>query len=354
MTGPGARKQADQMSQSGSIDDADLSALSARAGQTDEADVVFEAGNLGRSRETFNGEETIVASSPVNRTPACLEAHLIVIAHPLEHCLGRRYSLKPGAVLEVGRTADAEIGFPEVPSISRRHARVSYLAEGVCLEDLGSRNGTFLNNHLVQGREALQSGDRFQIGAVVFKFLLEEDAEHAYHEAIHQMVICDGLTDLFNRRKFQEEFDREFVRARRYGRPLSLILFDVDHFKRINDTVGHLAGDAVLKGIARIVKELTRREQVVARIGGEEFAVLCPETPVGGAEALAEKLRAAFETEIIEIPGHTSLSVTCSFGVADVKPRMDTSSALFTTADRALYQAKSAGRNRVVTITTTA
>src|SRR5581483_11964410 len=133
VTGPGARKQADQMSQYGSIDDADLSALSARAGQTDEADVVFEAGNLGRSRETFNGEETIVASSPVNRTPACLEAHLIVIAHPLEHCLGRRYSLKPGAVLEVGRTADAEIGFPEVPSISRRHARVSYLAEGVCL-----------------------------------------------------------------------------------------------------------------------------------------------------------------------------------------------------------------------------
>jgi len=337
--GPGARRL---------VSDPSHALDSGRARQNGVAD-------SGSAERSFNGEETIVASSPLHRTAARLEAHLIVIAHPLEHCLGRRYSLKPGTVLEVGRAADAEIGFPEVPSISRRHARVSYLNDGgVCLEDIGSRNGTFLNNHLVQGRESLQSGDRFQIGAVVFKFLLEEDAEHAYHEAIHQMVICDGLTDLFNRRKFQEEFDREFTRARRYIRPLSLILFDVDHFKRINDSVGHLAGDAVLQGIARIVKEATRREQVVARIGGEEFAVLCPETPVGGAEALAEKLRAAFATEIIEIPGQAALSVTCSFGVADLQPRMENSNALFSTADRALYQAKSAGRNRVVTITSAA
>jgi len=330
--GPGARKL---------VSDPSLDLDSGRASQ----------GGFSESAErSFNGEETIVASSPLHKAAAHLEAHLIVIAHPLEHCLGRRYSLKPGTVLEVGRAADAEIGFPEVPSISRRHARVSYLAEGVCLEDIGSRNGTFLNNHLVQGREALQSGDRFQIGAVVFKFLLEEDAEHAYHEAIHQMVICDGLTDLFNRRKFQEEFDREFTRARRYGRPLSLILFDVDHFKRINDSVGHLAGDAVLQGIARVVKEITRREQVVARIGGEEFAVLCPETAVEGASALAEKLRAAFAAEIMEVPGHSALSITCSFGVADVKPRMENSNTLFNVADRALYQAKADGRNCVVTI----
>jgi two-component system, cell cycle response regulator len=336
VNGPGARKL---------VSDPSHALESGPASQSSYAE---GAASADRS---FNGEETIVASSPLHRAVGHLEAHLIVIAHPLEHCLGRRYSLKPGTILEVGRAADAEIGFPEVPSISRRHARVSYLAEGVCLEDIGSRNGTFLNNHLVQGRESLQSGDRFQIGAVVFKFLHEEDAEHAYHEAIHQMVICDGLTDLFNRRKFQEEFDREFTRSRRYQRPVSLILFDVDHFKRINDSVGHLAGDAVLQGIARMVKELTRREQVVARIGGEEFAVLCPETPVSGAEALAEKLRAAFATEIIDIPGQTQLSVTCSFGVADLQPRMENSSALFTTADRALYQAKAAGRNLVVTIT---
>jgi diguanylate cyclase (GGDEF)-like protein len=333
VNGPGARKL---------VSDPSLALDSGRASQRAYSD---------SAERSFNGEETIVASSPLHRAAGHLEAHLIVIAHPLEHCLGRRYSLKPGTVLDVGRAADAEIGFPEVPSISRRHARVSYLSEGVCLEDIGSRNGTFLNNHLVQGREWLQSGDRFQIGAVVFKFLMEEDAEHAYHEAIHQMVICDGLTDLFNRRKFQEEFEGEYNRARRYGRPLSLILFDVDHFKRINDSVGHLAGDAVLQGIARLVKEITRREQVVARIGGEEFAILCPETPVDGATALAEKLRAAFAAEIIEIPGHNSISITCSFGVADVKPRMENSTALFTTTDRALYQAKAEGRNRVITIT---
>ena len=117
----------------------------------------LEADSTPPSREPFNGEETIVASSPLLRSNPCLEAHLIVIAHPSEQCLGRRYTLTPGNVLEVGRSADAEIGFPEVPSISRRHARVSYLAEGVCLEDLGSRNGTFLNNRLVQGRERLRA-----------------------------------------------------------------------------------------------------------------------------------------------------------------------------------------------------
>jgi diguanylate cyclase (GGDEF)-like protein len=300
-----------------------------------------------RPREAFNGEETIVASSPLLRSNACLEAHLIVIAHPVEQCLGRRYSLKPGNVLEVGRSADAEIGFPEVPSISRRHARISYLSEGVCLEDLGSRNGTFLNNRLAQGRERLHSGDRFQIGTVVFKFLMEEDAEHAYHEAIHQMVMCDGLTELFNRRHFQEVFEHEFVRARRYGRPLGLILFDVDHFKRINDTLGHLGGDFVLKGLSRLARTLTRAEEIVARIGGEEFGVLCPETPLTGVRQLAEKLRAAFEVEVFECPGG-SLSVTCSFGVADIRPWMQAPVELFTTADRALYQAKAQGRNLVV------
>jgi two-component system cell cycle response regulator len=306
-----------------------------------------EADSTPPSREPFNGEETIVASSPLLRSNPCLEAHLIVIAHPSEQCLGRRYTLTPGIALEVGRSADAEIGFPEVPSISRRHARVSYLAEGVCLEDLGSRNGTFLNNRLVQGRERLQSGDRFQIGTVVFKFLMEEDAEHAYHEAIHQMVMCDGLTDLFNRRHFQEEFEREFVRARRYGRPLGLILFDVDHFKKINDTLGHLGGDAVLKGLSRLSRELTRHEEIVARIGGEEFAVLSPETPLSGVRQLAEKLRGAFEGELIECPGG-NLSVTCSFGAADLRPWMTAPVELFTAADRALYQAKAQGRNRVV------
>lgn len=299
-------------------------------------------------RDSFNGEETIIASSPLARSQPvpCLEAHLIVIAHPLEQCLGRRYSLTPGTVLEVGRSADAEIGFPEVPSISRRHARVMYLSEGVCLEDLGSRNGTFLNNHPVSGRERMQSGDRFQIGTVVFKFLLEADAEHAYHEAIHQMVISDGLTDLFNRRKFQEEFEREVVRARRYGRPLALILFDVDHFKRINDTLGHLSGDNVLKGLARLARQLTRQEEIVARIGGEEFAVLCPETALIGARALAEKLRAAFEMEFFPYSGG-KLSVTCSFGVAELMPGMKSSADLFAVADRLLYDAKAAGRNRV-------
>ncbi|MPZ20007.1 MAG: diguanylate cyclase [Luteitalea sp.] len=275
------------------------------------------------------------------------EANLIVIAHPDPRSLGRRYRVTPGSVLEIGRSLQTEISFPEVPSISRRHARLTYRDDVIMLADLGSRNGTYLNEEQVVEARPLQSGDRFQVGAVVFKFLHEADTENAYHEAIYELVIRDGLTNLYNRRKFQQELEREFARARRYGRALALVLFDVDHFKRINDTFGHLGGDAVLRGLARAVEELIRQEQVLARVGGEEFAVLCPETNADGARALAEKLRKVIERLAFSGSGTTS-RITCSFGVAVLEDSMPHPDGLYAAADRALYLAKAGGRNHVV------
>jgi two-component system, cell cycle response regulator len=275
------------------------------------------------------------------------EANLIVIAHPNQAMLGRRYRITSEAPLEVGRSSEVALSFPEVPSISRRHARLTLVDGEVRLEDLGSRNGTFLNDEPMATSRLLASGDRFQVGTVVFKFLHEEDAENAYHEAIYNLVIRDGLTNVFNRRRFHEEIDREFQRARRYGRPLAVVLLDVDHFKRINDTYGHVSGDTVLRLLAHAVESLLRPEQLVARVGGEEFVVLCPETTLEGASTLAERLRVAIETLELTSRG-CKIPVTCSFGVAELQPGMRSADELYAAADHAMYLAKSAGRNRVM------
>ena len=276
-----------------------------------------------------------------------LEADVILIAHPEHRRLGNRFRLSPGGNLEIGRSPTAQVSLPEVPSLSRSHARLRFAGNRVVLEDLGSRNGTFVNDRQVQGGPVeLRSGDRFQVGSVHFKFLHERDVEHAYHEAIYQMVMRDGLTEVYNQRKFQEEATREFARAQRHARPLVRVLLDIDHFKQVNDTYGQLCGDAVLKQLAGRVAALLRPEQIFARLGGEEFGILCPETGLEGATALAEKLRELFEREPFQT-GPSVLGVTCSFGVAELAREMGALDDLVAAADRALYRAKRDGRNRV-------
>lgn len=276
-----------------------------------------------------------------------LEANVILIAHPENARLGTRYRLVSGSTLEIGRADNVEISLPEVRSISRSHARLRYQGRKVTVEDAGSTNGTFVNDQRVDGPTLLRSGDRFQVGSVHFKFLHEQDVEHAYHEAIYQMVMRDGLTEALNQRKFHEELAREFARAERHDRPLTLVLFDLDSFKDVNDTHGHLCGDMVLKQVAASVREHIRSEQVFARLGGDEFAVLCPETQLEGGQALAEKLRDRL-AELTFAREGAIFSVTCSFGLAERDATMGTDQALFEAADRALYVAKGAGRNRVV------
>ena len=129
--------------------------------------------------------------------------------------LGRRYRITADTPLEVGRSSETTLSFPDVPSISRRHARLMFTDGEVWLEDLGSRNGTFLNDEPLRESQQLASGDRFQVGTCVFKFLHEEDAEIDYHEAIYNLVIREGLKIVFNRRIFNDELDREFQLERR-------------------------------------------------------------------------------------------------------------------------------------------
>ncbi len=274
------------------------------------------------------------------------EANIILIAHPKGLGLGTRYRFRPGSTVVLGRAKNVDVSLPEISAISRRHASLTYRIESVILEDLGSTNGTFVNDIRIEQPAVLKSGDRFQIGAVHFKFLQERDVENAYFQAIHEMMVRDGLTQISNKRKFEEEAVREVARARRYNRPLSLLLFDVDHFKAVNDERGHLCGDFVLKEVVRLVSDFFRKEQVFARVGGDEFAVLTPEAHIEGAKILGERLRSRVANHEFDYAG-TTFRVTCSFGIAELGPEMKSPEELYEAADRALYGAKRAGRDKV-------
>jgi diguanylate cyclase (GGDEF)-like protein len=155
----------------------------------------------------------------------------------------------------------------------------------------------------------------------------------------------DGLTQVFNRRYFLEQLDREVSRAKRYRRELSLILFDIDRFKSINDSFGHLAGDYVLKQLATVIKGKIRREDILARYGGEEFAIVLPEIDGANALSFADKVRKLVEKAPFKFED-TKIQVTVSIGVATCDDAAD-AAALIKKADDKLYEAKAAGRNCV-------
>ncbi|MFY9826038.1 MAG: GGDEF domain-containing protein [Thermoanaerobaculia bacterium] len=312
-------------------------------GDSDTDDIDLSPLHESGATQTFEGSSRGSGGSPVHVES---EADVILIAHPESQRLGSRYRLSPGTTLEIGRSAAVGISLPEVMSISRKHARLRYMGPVVTVEDLGSTNGTYVNGQPIHGRTVLRSGDRFQTAAVHFKFLHEADVESAYHLAIYELVARDGLTEIFNKRKFDEELQRELARAQRHQRPLSLIIFDLDEFKTINDTYGHLCGDFILKQVASIARELVRPEQMLARVGGDEFVILAPETTAEGAEAMASRLRdkvASFDHRY----GDIKIAVSCSFGVAELRKEMTAPHDLYQAADDALLLSKRSGRNRV-------
>jgi diguanylate cyclase (GGDEF)-like protein len=168
-------------------------------------------------------------------------------------------------------------------------------------------------------------------------------------ERINAMATTDGLTGLYNRRHFFELTDREFVRCKRYGAPLSVFMIDIDHFKRINDAHGHAAGDRVLTHLAKKLKTLVRDSDIVGRYGGEEFAVLLPETKLETAVKIAERIRKVVENEAAPTDGESGdIKYTLSIGVSAFTQEVRTVAAMFAAADKGLYEAKTLSRNRVV------
>lgn len=246
----------------------------------------------------------------------------------------------------IGRDLDADIPVDD-ESVSRRHCRLMYLDGAWFIEDLRSTNGTYVAGSPIT-RTPLRDGDLIKIGSTIFKFLSTSNVEAAYYEEIYRMAIFDGLTQIHNRRYFEEFTDREISRCRRHERALSLVLFDVDKFKQINDRFGHLSGDYVLRTMAGIIARRIRREELFARYAGDEFVIVLPETNSDDAQRFAEVVRRMVDEHDFRFDGR-ALPVSISVGVATFAPEMSTPAHLVAAADAALYRAKEQGRNQVAT-----
>jgi two-component system cell cycle response regulator len=272
-------------------------------------------------------------------------AYLIVIAGTQ---VGEMIPLTGSTVL--GRGAEADLRLIE-EKMSRRHCRLFIEHGQTFIEDLGSSNGTYVHGSRI-ARHKLSDGDKIQVGeTTILKFTYHDRLEESFQQQMYDSALRDGLTKTFNKKYFQDRIRTEFAFASRHRTSLSLILFDIDHFKKVNDTRGHLAGDRVLAALAQHVGHLVRTEDVFARYGGEEFAVLCRGTDVHNAAVLAERIRSSTEQFVILFNGDP-VPITISAGVAMIPDaRITTADALIALCDEALYEAKRGGRNRVVTRT---
>lgn len=299
---------------------------------------------MSDERDDVTQVTTVVKPSRIPDGPG--GGDCVVIIYTKEPTLlGKRFVLEI-ETMRVGRGSENHVVL-DADSVSRRHAHFEQRGATWYVVDDQSTNGTYVNDELIPSERPLSNGDRVKIGSTIFKYLSGHDVESMYHEEIYKMTIVDGLTGAHVKRYLLEALDRELTRAKRHVRPLSLVMFDVDHFKRINDTLGHLAGDYALKELARVVQSRIRRDELLARYGGEEFALVLPETPLEGAEALAETLRQRIESHEFVFEGER-IDVTVSLGVAARTDSMTGPADLIQAADACLYIAKRTGRNRVV------
>ncbi|MBL8919765.1 MAG: GGDEF domain-containing protein [Myxococcaceae bacterium] len=273
-------------------------------------------------------------------------AYLIVISARSPASVGRMIKLEKGELV-MGRSPDLQLQVDD-DGISRRHCKIAQAANGhFQLVDLGSTNGTYLNGIKVNVA-TLQDGDKIQIGAnTVVKFSIQDQLEEQYQRSIYESATRDGLTRIFNKKYFLDTLRKEFAYCLRHRVPLSLVMFDIDHFKKINDTFGHPAGDYVLQKVAAKVAETVRQEDLFARYGGEEFALMLRESAADNAIRCAERCRRAIDGNEFVFNG-TPIKVTISLGVATL---YDSDYAqpeeLIAAADKYLYRAKRGGRNRV-------
>jgi diguanylate cyclase (GGDEF)-like protein len=269
---------------------------------------------------------------------------LVVIYTKEPTLLGKRFVLDESPT-RIGRGTDNHIVL-DSDSVSRRHAMMEMRGKNWILADNGSTNGTYCNDEQVVREVMLRNGDRLKIGSTIFKFLSGADVEAQYHEEIYRLTIIDGLTQVHNKRYLYEALERELIRGRRHSRHLAVLMFDIDHFKRINDLHGHLAGDFVLKELARLVQSRIRRDEVFARYGGEEFCIILPETMLEGAVELGERLRQQVQDHTFVFQ-QDKINVTISIGCAVLAEQDRNAGELLKRADERLYQAKNSGRNKV-------
>ena len=289
--------------------------------------------------------ETWISTPKRLFSTAAREACLVHI-YPTGPSMGRRYPLGHKDLL-VGRGDDCDIRIQD-NSVSRKHVKIEPAEDGYCVSDLGSTNGTFVNDKQLNAASPLHDGDYLRVGNCLYRYLTGGNIEAEYHEEIYRLTIQDGLTRIHNQRALTEFLDREVARSQRHKRPLSVLMFDLDKFKTINDTHGHLCGDFVLRELAECIRGTVRKEDMFARYGGEEFCMVLVETSPTEALGAGERVRSTIEAHPFRFET-TPIKLTISVGVyTTTGETVLTPSDLLRLADEKLYEAKRSGRNRVV------
>ena len=309
-------------------------------------------GTVGKPAER-EPDQTVLMENPVDPAllgaPAATEsarsrqACIIVLSGD---SIGKLFKLAGPTV--IGRATDCGIHLDD-DEISREHARVEQDERGeVWITDLGSTNGTYFLDGRRIGRHVLQDGDKIRVGPdTILKLSFHDVLEEDFYRHQYDLATKDALTGVYNKRYFLDQLKSDFTHARRHRVPLSLIAFDIDHFKRINDVYGHPAGDSILNELAKVVNRALRDEDWFARVGGEEFDVIARMADEQQVRTVAERIRRSVESHRFEWEAHR-VPVTISLGVATLwGENFRNVDALVRAADQFLYQAKEAGRNRV-------
>jgi two-component system, cell cycle response regulator len=270
------------------------------------------------------------------------QAYLIVLAGS---AMGEMFKITRSQTI-IGRGQNAHVRMMD-DGISREHCEIQVEGDTLILRDLGSTNGTFCRGLRVD-RHVLEDGDKILVGSsTVLKFTYHDSLDEVFQRQMYESALRDDLTKTFNKKYFTDRLESEFAFAMRTRADLSLVAFDLDHFKAINDTHGHPAGDQVLSDMAQVVSALVRAEDVFARVGGEEFAVICRGADCVQGRAVAERVRQAVVGHKFVVDDKT-IPVTVSAGVASIPDaRIADAQALIAATDQALYDAKRAGRNCV-------
>lgn len=293
--------------------------------------------------QTTSASQTVLTEVEEARAPSQGDGDgCLVVIYGQEMGRRVRVTTKP---LVIGRSPKCEIQVDQ-ESVSRNHCRIRFEGGEFLVRDLGSTNGTYVNDGLVHDDGRLRHGDQLKVGRTILKFIVGDNVEVEYHEEIYRLMTTDGLTQLHNQRYFDEMLDREVARAKRYKRSFSLLVFDIDLFKNVNDRFGHLAGDAILRQLGAVLLGRLRVNDVLARIGGEEFALITPEVGLDGAKELAGKINRLIGDTRFEFEG-ARVNVTVSIGVAEWQTHYEDPSDVLKAADDKMYEAKRNGRNQV-------
>ncbi len=287
-------------------------------------------------------DQTIQDTCDMSAEGTVIQIPCLLILHGEDR--GRRFQLRQGNTT-LGRETDADVVVKD-SRISRVHCTFRIDARGVSLYDNGSRNGTFVNGMRISGAAPVTADSRIRIGRTLMKLSYKSKEEIQIEEEAFRDAVTDPLTGVPNRRWLFEQAGPVLAHARRHATPLSLLMLDVDHFKKVNDRYGHAAGDDVLSAVGGLLQDSKRQDDLLGRYGGEEFVLVLQGASLANARSLADRFRSRVSALPIET-GKGAVRITVSIGVAELRVD-DTMESLLKRADEALYRAKEEGRDRVV------